>query len=763
MGRMLKGMRWGKTGLERNEMKASLRIRLFQHDTPYSKAASVACTLVAAYWLVLLAIGMPTGLGMGVDVTVILLVHAAASLIIPTLMALLLLPIGQAIPRFTAGSILYNYVVIYAIMRQSVGFDGLVALLLAALGIIFGGIAGMFVRFLLDRSVRLKLRLLGLAAASLVVLTTVKPPVLAAQLLFTDAADWVEEEQVYTPILTEEDGWLEHPGSDGKYGYIAFTYGSGTDKQRPEFAEGAALLSHTLDASAYIDDWNAWRTAFWGFDETKLPLNGRVWMPQGEGPFPLVLIVHGNHTMEKFSDDGYAYLGELLASRGMIAVSVDENYLNYSSWSGIPADDFKLRTWVLLQHIQEIGYFNEQAGNLFSGKVDMQNIAIIGHSRGGQAAAMAADAERWFDGDDTLPDSSKYRIQAVVALAPTDTNVDDKAARLTDVYYLTLHGTRDADVNTLKGDEQYSRVSFNDPKRFKASLVIENANHSYFNSSWGPNDLELPEGILLDYSGIMDRESQQSIAKLYVSAFLEIVFHDRTEYMAMFRDYREALQWLPEGRYFNRFESGAFKPLADFEKANSRNVAAFGSPIRFSGFTEWDIIDVLDKNGARKGTRGALLQWEDAAAMEIELSEQYRQDVLEEAESGAVLMFSIMNMEHELSDEVEPAENLEIVVELESEGGVSVMVPLEDYAPELTPVPEAIYTVLPLLEHRLRDGKFSNKHTPVFQTVEIPLDELEEIEEGFAPSDLERIIFHFDQGPSRVIFDDIGFVDDQYL
>lgn len=746
-------------------MKASLRVRLFQYDTPYYRAASIACTLVTAYWLVLLAVGLPTGLGTGADVTIILLAHAACSMIVPFLLGLLLLPFRLPIPKFAIGNLIYCFGVIYAIMHDAIGYDVLAAMLLAGLSVAIGIIVGVFIRLLMDRSIRLKLRLLSLAVTCMVALITLRPPVMAAQLLLTDAADWVEDQAVYPPILTAEEEWLYHPGVHGKYTFTAFTYGSGTDKHRREFAEEAALISRTVDASAYTEDWNGWRTAFWGFDISKLPLNGRVWMPQGEGPFPLVLVVHGNHTMEKFSDDGYAYLGELLASRGMIAVSVDQNFLNYSVWSGIPAEDYKLRTWMLLQHIREIGRFNELPDNPFSGQVDMQNIAIIGHSRGGQAAAMAADANRWFAGDATLPDGDSYRIQAVVALAPTDTDIDHQAAHLTDVYYLTLHGARDADVNSLKGDEQFSRITFNDPKRFKAALLIEDANHSYFNSSWGPNDIEWPEGILLNHADIMDREAQQSVAKLYTSAFLEIVFHDRTEYLAMLRDYRQALKWLPEGRYFNRFESGAFKPLANFEQADSRTAAAYGSLIRFHGFTEWDIIDVLDQNAARKGTRGALLQWEGEAQMEIELSEQYRREALEEAESGSVLTFSIMNMEHELErhEEIEPSGDIEIVVELESEDGVTVQLPLDEYAPELAPVPETTYTVLPLLEHRLRDGKYSNRQIPVFQTVEIPLGEIEEIEERFAPEQLERIIFHFEEGPSRVILDDIGFVEDRYL
>ncbi|MDZ7646020.1 MAG: hypothetical protein U5K54_01920 [Cytophagales bacterium] len=61
-----------------------------------------------------------------------------------------------------------------------------------------------------------------------------------------------------------------------------------------------------------------------GIGVNQFPSNGRVWYSEGEGVFPLVLVVHGNHGMEEYSDPGYAYLGELLASRGFIVVFVDE-------------------------------------------------------------------------------------------------------------------------------------------------------------------------------------------------------------------------------------------------------------------------------------------------------------------------------------------------------------------------------------------------------------------------------------------------------
>jgi hypothetical protein len=54
--------------------------------------------------------------------------------------------------------------------------------------------------------------------------------------------------------------------------------------------------------------------------------------------------------MKDFSDPGYAYLGELFASRGFIAVSVDENFLN-----GDIRSENDARAYVLLEHLKVCG------------------------------------------------------------------------------------------------------------------------------------------------------------------------------------------------------------------------------------------------------------------------------------------------------------------------------------------------------------------------------------------------------------------------
>src|SRR5690606_22232860 len=210
----------------------------------------------------------------------------------------------------------------------------------------------------------------------------------------------------------------------------------------------------------------------------------------------------------------------------------------------------------------------------------------------------------------------------------------------------------------------------------------------------------------------MEREAQQDVTKLYVSAFLETVFHDRTEYIEIFRDYQTVADWLPESRYFSRFESGAFIPLTDFEHPASKKVAAFDSSIVTEGFSVWEVEPITDQNGAKKGTKGAVLEWEDSATISIELSDMYRQKVLDTLDNDSVLTFSIMNAEHELelsedSLDISQTEELqpEIYVELESEDGMLVSIPLSEYVPEIAPIPETTYTIVPFFEEQFQDGK----------------------------------------------------------
>lgn len=94
-----------------------------------------------------------------------------------------------------------------------------------------------------------------------------------------------------------DDAGVPDPAAEGDHSVRQLTYGSGSDRHRGEYGEEVTIPTDSVDASAFLSGWEGitgWsRTRYWGFDETALPVNGRVWYPEGDGPFPLVLLVHG--------------------------------------------------------------------------------------------------------------------------------------------------------------------------------------------------------------------------------------------------------------------------------------------------------------------------------------------------------------------------------------------------------------------------------------------------------------------------------------
>jgi len=225
------------------------------------------------------------------------------------------------------------------------------------------------------------------------------------------------------------------PSQPGSYAVKTLTYGSGADRWRPEFgaAVGEMFRTESIDGSKLVEQWSGaagWaRTRYWGFDAKHMPLQARVWYPEGAGPFPLVIIVHGNHNMEDYSDPGYAYLGELMASRGFIVASLDENFINSSVGSdllGFPNISIKketdARAWLLLEHLRVWRAWNAREGHPFFRRVDMSQIAIMGHSRGGEAVAVAAAFNRlpYYPDDAHIRFDYDFDIRTVIAIAPVD-------------------------------------------------------------------------------------------------------------------------------------------------------------------------------------------------------------------------------------------------------------------------------------------------------------------------------------------------------
>ena len=412
------------------------------------------------------------------------------------------------------------------------------------------------------------------------------------------------------------------PAKKGTYAVKSLTYGSGKDKHQKHFGKDVDIKTDSVNGVAFLDNWEGisgwWRTKYWGFDSKALPLNAQVWYPEGDGPFPLVLMVHGNHSMQDFSDPGYAYLGELFASRGIIAASVDENFIN-SSWTDMFSDGLTkendARGWILLEHLKLWHQWNEDSNHPFYNKIDTENLALIGHSRGGEAVAHAAllNTLPYYSDDATIPLGYNYNIKSIVAIAPVDGQYapGNTRTKLKNIDYFTIHGAQDGDVSSFAGSRQYDRITYTDSTyHFKSGLYVYGANHGQFNTSWGNNDVGTPFTKLLNLEQLISAEDQQKIAKVYISAFLETTLKNNKSYLPLFTDVRTGKDWLPETIYLNQFEDSntAFTNTFDEDFDVTTTTVKDSSSITSTNLTVWSEKQIPLKRGS-KPNRGVFLGW----------------------------------------------------------------------------------------------------------------------------------------------------------
>ena len=360
-----------------------------------------------------------------------------------------------------------------------------------------------------------------------------------------------------------------NPGVKGTFAVKTLYYGSGTDKRRAEFRDSVTLKTKTVDASPFvsIDPPQAKaREKDWGFGTSKFPINGRVWYPDGAGPFPLILIVHGNHNPLDYSDPGYGYLGELLASRGFILVSVDENFIN----GGLRGESDG-RAWMLLKHLEVWKKWNDSSSGPFSHKVDMHNIGLMGHSRGGEAVGIAASFNRLshYPDDANVKFNFNFDIKSVFAIAPVDGQYRPAGVPtpIENVNYMVIHGSHDGDVSSFNGLRAFQRIKFTDGKPwFKVAWYVYRANHGQWNTVWGNKDNGPRSGRYLDLRGLLTPEQQRQFSMVTIGGFMEATLHGKSEYLPMFRDHRVIGAWLPKTMYITRFQESGFKPLATFDE-----------------------------------------------------------------------------------------------------------------------------------------------------------------------------------------------------
>jgi dienelactone hydrolase len=565
---------------------------------------------------------------------------------------------------------------------------------------------------------------------------------------------------------------LPDPGLQGPFPVRTLIYGSGKDKRRPEFGPGVAFRTLEVDASPFLKEFKGFsafvRKFYWGFGKDAFPRNGRVWYPEGPGPFPLVLCVHGNHRPQEFSDPGYGYLGEHLASRGFIFVSVDENFLN-DGWEGGIGDENAVRGWMLLKHLEAWRGWSTQDGHPFQGKVDMDRISLVGHSRGGEAVTLAAaynTLPRWPE-DATQAFRFGFHIRSVVAIAPSDGQYETSGVPtpVRNVDYLVLQGSHDSDVGTFFGQRTFRRVAFTDGlPHFKASLYFHRANHGQFNTVWGARDMGTPMSCLLAQGALMPGEDQRRIARVAIGAFLEATLKERRGYAAFFRDPRGGAAWLPRALTLNQFEDQTFRPLATFdEDLDPCTTTAPGGRIEASGLTLWKEGNVKGRGDWSFRHQGVWLGWEGngdrkaTATYAITLPPAF--DPKARLARSACLVLTLADTDEPGTTPLrqdarnKAKEPVDFTVELADRDGRTACLPLSALRP-LQPVLKVQHSKWGAME----DAVFHSSWEPVFQTFELPLAAFEKAAPDFKAGALRTLRLRFDRSARGVvILDQVGF------
>jgi hypothetical protein len=535
---------------------------------------------------------------------------------------------------------------------------------------------------------------------------------------------------------------LANPGEPGPYTVASLSYGSGQNNHRPEFGETAVLTTPTVDGSHIFGGYSGLSASFyqwyWGFDYSQLPLNGTVWYPaDAVGPAPLILIVHGNHAMSRPSDPGYAYLGEHLASQGYIAVSVDQNFLNGLLFIEGGNAEIPLRAWMLLNHLQQWRVWNETPGNPFAGRVDLDRVALIGHSRGGEAATWAAEMN-WKD----MPGLSSaadfgFGVHGVVAIAPSDayTGPGDRKPLLNRTSYLLLGAGHDADTYLLYGQRQFSRQRLTtNPEGFKALAYVYQGNHGQFNSVWGSRDRSLYNSWLLNRAPLLSQGEQQQAAKVLTTAFLNAAVGDEAAYRDLFRNPVTAVSWLPETIIVTQYQDASFRRV---NTAGSAAVASGGLSAQTETLT-------LRDGETAQGNQAQRLSWPAGSQPQFAITLSPRQ-VADHA-----LVFALASV---------PGEPVAagMMVEVETAVDQTARLLLNDFSPILPTLPAHLVKANWLAGMTGFPAKIAPEEI-VLQSYSLPLSAFQAANPALALDQLHTIRFLFDGGAAGAIYlAEVGF------
>lgn len=271
-------------------------------------------------------------------------------------------------------------------------------------------------------------------------------------------------------------------------------------------------------------------------------LNGVLAVPDsGEGPFPVVLILHGTHPgcpvndmgvdawpcdpeVERDNYAGFEYLVRELAARGYVALAININAENTFGF-GEPVGGERLLQLVDL-HLSALAEAAAGGANNFGvdldGVADMEQLTLMGHSRGG-------DMANWLAGDfaggpnlaapDAFATHGYGPVNGLLLIAPAVALFGSEG---TAVPLAAIISACDGDVTDGAGQDFYESVRLDeDSPALATSVVLAGANHNGFNSTLG-GDAFAPTDRP-DCQTLLEPETQRQFLVDYAADFLTLL------------------------------------------------------------------------------------------------------------------------------------------------------------------------------------------------------------------------------------------------
>ena len=278
------------------------------------------------------------------------------------------------------------------------------------------------------------------------------------------------------------------------------------------------------------------------FRNMPVRLNGVIAAPTGEGPYPVVVILHGTHpgcpvdemgvdrwpcdpADEQANYSGFAYLVSELAARGYVALAPNINAENTFGF-GEPVSGERLAQLLdlHLNALKDAATGGENAfGVALSGVADVGRLTLIGHSRGGE---MANYLTRQY-GLGTAEGAAEHGYGPVAGLllvAPAHILQGSTGA---DVPLAVILSACDGDVIGQDGQVFYEAVRFQTDHTWATTVLLEGANHNGFNTILG-GDMIAHTGRPGCQSPLTPEEQRQFLVD-YAADFLTALFGAQDE------------------------------------------------------------------------------------------------------------------------------------------------------------------------------------------------------------------------------------------